>query len=62
MKFSELANKNEADLQKLLTQKRDELRELRFKASNGQLKQVREMRVVRKHIARILTALNTHKQ
>lgn len=58
MDFKELTNKKEADLQNMLAQKRNDLREMRFKAHSGQLKQVRDMRSVRKEIAQILTALN----
>lgn len=58
MEFKDLTNKKEADLHKLLGEQRNELRELRFKVHGGQLKQVREMRAVRKLIARILTVLN----
>lgn len=62
MEFKDLTNKKPGDLQKLLAEKRNELRELRFKVSGGQLKKVRDIRTVRQAIARILTALNASKQ
>ncbi|MCF7860313.1 50S ribosomal protein L29 [Patescibacteria group bacterium] len=59
MEIKELTNKTPAELQKLLAQYREKLRELRFKDSNRQLKNVREIRQVREVIARIFTVLNT---
>jgi ribosomal protein L29 len=59
METKELTNKTPAELQKLLAQYREKLRELRFKDSNKQLKNVREIRRVRENIARIFTVLNT---
>jgi len=57
MAFKELAKKNESDLVELLAQTRKRLHELRFKAREGQLKNVREIRKTRLQIAHILTAL-----
>ena len=62
MKLKELKTKNEGDLQKLLQEKRDQLLSLRFKVSTNQLKTVRELRLVKKTIARILTLLNANKK
>jgi len=59
METKELTSKTPAELQKLLAQYREKLRELRFKDSNRQLKNVREIRQVRENIARIFTVLNT---
>lgn len=58
MDAKELKNKNAADLQKLLSERRESVRDGRFNASAGQLKNVRAIRSVKKDIARILTALN----
>ena len=58
MDFAELKNKNVKDLQELLAEKRDELRELKFKVSERQLKDVRNLREVKKVIAQTLTLLN----
>jgi len=61
MEFKELEKKEEKDLNKLLVSSREKLRELRFKDSNKQLKNVREIRSVRTTIAQILTLLNKKK-
>ncbi len=58
MDFKELKNKKESELHKLLAEYRNKLRELRFKDASKQLKNVREIRVVRNTISRILTLLN----
>lgn len=52
-----LSAKHQADLHKDLAEQREVLRDLRFKASQNQLKEVRTIREVRKNIARIMTAL-----
>lgn len=59
MEFKELKNLNKNELQKTLSEQREKLRELRFKDANKQLKDVREIRVVRTVISRILTILNS---
>lgn len=61
MEFKELINKEKSDLEKLLTSNRGKLRELRFKDSNKQLKNIREIRSIRQLIARILTTINKQK-
>lgn len=61
MDFKELQTKSETELQKMLGQDREKLRELRFKDSNKQLKNVREIRTVKEQIARVLTILNKKK-
>jgi len=58
MEFKELKSKDKKELEKLLVVNREKLRELRFKDSNKQLKNVREIRVVRNLIAQISTLLN----
>ncbi len=55
MKIKDLQKKTKEELQELLDLKREKLRELRFKDSNKQLKNVREIRLTRKEIAQILT-------
>lgn len=57
MKFKELKNKPEAELQKILKELKEKLRELRFKIASKQLKNIREIREVKKTIARILILL-----
>jgi large subunit ribosomal protein L29 len=60
MEYKELKNKSLKELHELLNEKRDELRQLAFKAGENQLKAVRKMREIKKDIARILTAINGH--
>jgi len=62
MKFKELKNKPEKELQKLLAESHDKLRELKFKSASDQLKNVRELRQAKKTIARILFLLNPKKE
>ncbi len=59
--MKELQDLNIDELHKLLSEKRSTLRELRFKVSMDEHKKVRELRDVRKDIARILTLLNKNK-
>lgn len=47
------------ELVEILNQNRVKLGELRFKLSNGQLKNVRDIRNTRKDIARIITIINS---
>jgi len=61
MDFKELTKKDQAELQKLLDLNREKLRDLRFKNSNKQLKNIREIRVVKELIAQILTLINRTK-
>jgi len=61
MEFKELKIKDKKELQQLLIVNREKLRDLRFKDSNKQLKNIREIRVIRNLIARVLTLLNKQK-
>ncbi|MGI6374081.1 MAG: 50S ribosomal protein L29 [Patescibacteria group bacterium] len=61
MKIKDLKNKDTKELQSLLAVNREKLRELRFKDSNKQLKNIREIRTTRLLIARLLTLLNKQK-
>ncbi len=61
MDFKELQTKSEAELHKILGQNREKLRELRFKDSNKQLKNIREIRTVKEQVAHVLTILNKKK-
>lgn len=58
MEFKELKNKNLAELNKLLAERRDKLRDSRFKVANRQLKDVRSIRKLKKEIAGIITLIN----
>lgn len=55
MKIKDLREKTEKDLDKMLATERERVRDLRFKVSQRQLKNLRETRNAKKTIARILT-------
>jgi large subunit ribosomal protein L29 len=55
MKIKELREKNENELQNLLKESRDKLRQLRFDLVSKQQKNVKEISQLKKDIARILT-------
>jgi len=57
MKVNELKQKSKEELQKTLEDDREKLRQLRFDLSAGKVKNVREIRNIKKEIARILTLL-----
>jgi len=61
MDFKELKTKDQAALAQLLDADREKLRELRFKDSNKQLKNIREIRATRLEVAQILTLINKQK-
>ncbi len=61
MKVKELRQKSKNELNSLLKEKREKLRGLRFDVSLKQSKNVRQIRNLRKDIARILTVLNQNK-
>lgn len=58
MEMKELTTKTSAELTKLLAESQEKLRDLRFKDSNKQLKNIRSIRVLKQDIARINTLLN----
>ncbi len=53
-----LKDKNQAELMKLLAEKREELRKLRFEAAGARPKDTNAPSKVRKDIARIMTTLD----
>lgn len=57
MDFVDLKNKSKEELAELLSEKKEELRVLRFKASGHQLKQIHLMNTLKKEIAQISTLL-----
>lgn len=61
MEFKELKNKSKDELNKILSDSRDKLRDSRFKVANRQLKDVSSIKKIKKDIARILTIFNKNK-
>ncbi|HDQ22570.1 MAG TPA: 50S ribosomal protein L29 [Candidatus Uhrbacteria bacterium] len=55
--LKELKLKSVSELQRLLAASREKMRDLKFKVSQNQLKNIREIRQIRKKISRILTIL-----
>jgi len=61
MDIKELRQKTEAELEKMLVELKNKLRDLGFRVARRELKNVREIRVVKQTIARILTILSKKK-
>jgi len=57
MKIIELRQKSKPESKKLLEDSREKLRQLRFDLAAGKVKNVREIRKIKKDIAQILTIL-----
>ena len=57
MKYSDLTDKNSAELQAMLKERKTELFTLKIKQKMMQLSNTNELRVAKKDIARINTAL-----
>ena len=58
MKITELRKKPKEEIQKIIRDDREKLRQLRFDLSAGKVKNVREIRKIKKDIARMLTINN----
>ena len=58
MKIKDLEKKTEAELKKTLQDGREKLSQLRFDLAAGKVKNVRQVRKIKKEIAQILTLLN----
>lgn len=58
MELQDLKKKTDDELRTLLAESQEKLRTLRFEVTNLQLKQVRNIRALRKTIAHIQTILN----
>jgi len=61
MKIDELRQKSKEEIRKLLDEKRERLRQLRFDLVSGKVKNVKEVREIKKDIARILTIIQIYK-
>jgi ribosomal protein L29 len=57
MKIKEISNKTVADLNKLVSERREALRIFRFGGAGAKAKNVKEGRAIRKDIARVLTII-----
>lgn len=55
MEIKEIRKKSKKELQKMLIDHRERLRNLKFDLASGKVKNVREIRKLKKEIARILT-------
>jgi len=58
MKISEIRQKTKKELESMLLERREHLRNLRFDLASGKVKNVREIRELKKEIARVLTLLH----
>lgn len=57
MKITELKSLSKQELEKILSEKREELRLFRFKIAKGNVKNVKQARELKKDAARVLTVL-----
>jgi large subunit ribosomal protein L29 len=62
MKIKELRGKNTEELKKLLAEKRDGVRKLRFDVATKQVKNTRQIRNDKKDIAKIETLISEEKR
>lgn len=60
--IQDLKNKSEAELTRLVKDKNEELRALRFDLAAGKVKDISKIREARKTVARAKTFLNQHGQ
>ncbi len=60
-KKNSLKNHSNEELTKLVSDKREDLRALRFSVAGSKNRNVKAGRTIRKEIARALTLLNAHK-
>jgi large subunit ribosomal protein L29 len=59
MKIAELRQRNKADLEKLMADDKEKLRQLRFDLAAGKVKNVKDIQKTRKEIARIMTLIKS---
>ncbi len=57
MKIKELRKKRKSELKNMLQSIQEKLRALRFNLASGKVKNIREIRMTKKDIARILTIM-----
>lgn len=62
MNFKDIQTKENKDLRRLLAEHKEQLRVLRFKIANNQLKDVSQVNKTKTTISRILTILNQRKK
>ena len=62
MKYTEIKDKTIQELETLLKEKRMELFQIRMKLKTMQLQNTSELKVIKKDIARILTAITAKKK
>lgn len=58
----ELKTKQKEDLEKIIGELKEKLRQLRFDLAAGKIKNVRELRKIKKQIAIVSTLLNQRKE
>lgn len=58
MKIKDLRDKNMEELGKVLREKRENIRKMRFDIATKQVKNVRQLRQDKKDVAKILTLIN----
>ena len=61
MKIKDIREKNQKELEKKLSELRNKLTKMKFDISGKQVKNHREIRKIKKDIAKILTVLNLKK-
>jgi large subunit ribosomal protein L29 len=62
MKIKELRDKSKEELKKLLAEKRETVRKLRFDIATKQVKNTRQIRNERKDAAKIITLISEEKR
>ncbi len=62
IKMKDIQNKTQADLKKMVAEKREALRAFRFGGAGAKTKDVKQGRSIRKDIARMLTLITAQKK
>lgn len=58
MKTQEFKNKDKKELEKIITEKKEILKNLRFDLASGKVKNIKEIKKARKDVAKIMTVIN----